>query len=176
MADDIESRMAALLARVHENVTTSGLSVQMVFPNEETNVPWLVYTIGMETHGLPNMLIFGIDGNSALHILNDIASMARAGKIQLKDGQIVSEAANMPVLISEPDQSKASMFGHMAQDYAEEHGRSTTFVQVIFPDKDGFYPNDPRCSPNIVMLQNLDLHYAAEITAMGNPSADRFRH
>lgn len=141
-------------------VDEHGWAVTVVFGGEDDQgglTPSFSYTVGLSAKGLPDLLIFGLPEQSAHPILNAIVRKAFDGQIALRDGQVVREAANLPLklrVIEPAEKGLETALG--ARRFAAENGHEAQILQVLWPDLAGTFPDEPGCDAQMTWMQNIN--------------------
>jgi len=149
--DDIDSVftfMDELLIRIESSIQRCGQHIQYVMGDDRVP-PW-AYTIGM-TDGLghPEAVVFGLDPETAMGVLNHIAERVRTGHrfdIGRHTHEVVGE---LPVrLLAVPDRfwEQSSLFAMWMNYYGSLHHPERyplpSAVQLVWPDAEGRFPWD----------------------------------
>lgn len=103
-----------------------------------------VYTIGNHEHGLPELLIVGFGENWAGMILNLLGAKQRDGGRGFEPGEFVDLGGAFPVRISEGGAIGREVYAQRVGTFYRT--RDFALRQVILPDPDGRWPEDPACA------------------------------
>lgn len=129
------------------------------FPHEPLNniidrTGWLVtgvpsaavYSVGLiDMHDHPELVINGLDVNSAYAIIANAQKMMSDGtKFEVGGTYKILE---LPVKISAVDPSNFHDWFCMAQQY---HGSELRMLQILWPDRNGRFPDDPLFDSTLV--------------------------
>ena len=130
------------LERVGENVENDirrcGRSVLCIVA--EADARSFAYTIGNWIVGLPELLIIGTAKGA---LLNDLSQMMIARGAAFADGELVNLGGKYPAKIIDADQRAQAGYTIQAGQYhGHEHYR---VQQVLMPDRNGRFPDDPEC-------------------------------
>lgn len=158
---DIESGLQAVFDRHLRNIATTGWSVQVVFPDVATATPYVGYTIGLCSKGLPELVVLGLRLDVAAPILSAIARQIIADPSKACDGALVEEAASVPLRFRQMDHATGRELAVFSKAYADMVHATDSFLQVLLPDEAGIFPGDPGCNPDFVTTQEVRLHAAA---------------
>jgi hypothetical protein len=130
-------------ANIRRNIETHGRCVLSVGCGPDT--PPFSYTIGNWIKRLPELLVFRLAPVDALSVLNDLSQQMIGRDTTFNDGDVVSLGGAFPVkIVDANDEARTDytlganrFYGH--QDYQ--------VLQVLVPDKEGRFPDDPLCAP-----------------------------
>lgn len=103
------------------------------------------YTVGLTTHGLPELVITGLEAAVTHQLLNTAAAMARAGA-PLTHGQRLPEVIDgfaMTVLDATEGIERIGVWPGAA---LERYGDSVRLFQLVWPDQNARFPWDPGCA------------------------------
>lgn len=132
-----------------------GLSVS---PEEDSDDPeeWFTYTVGLpKTHGWPEIICFGLDGDVAHGLLTDAIAELEAKAVSPAAGLELTEVArDRTVMLADASAIPEHYFGS-AIWYARRAGTQVppARLQLLWPDKEGRFPGDPDCSPAVREMQ-----------------------
>jgi hypothetical protein len=144
--------------RILSVVDEHGWMVMSVAPRVDSDDPqeWFSYTIGLtKTFGWPEIITFGLAGKVAHPVLNDSVDELRrrdlrpAPGILLKDVLVGFDAkliAPFPM---------ASHYMGSAIWFSRYYGLVVPppVVQLVWPDKQGVFPDEPGCHEGVVLDQ-----------------------
>lgn len=156
MTDNLDSRMKAIWQQILDLVQSHGHALQYVLADPDLSIPSFIYTVGLSAKGMPDLIVFGLP-QQASSIMNTIVEMAHDDRIELRDGQVIREAANLPLKLRSIDQNKGFELALGARRFAQEGGYTASLLQVVLPDAVGRFPGEDGCDPGIVLMQNIDL-------------------
>jgi hypothetical protein len=105
------------------------------------NTPPFSYTIGNSRRLLPELLIIGLLDNWTLNTLSD--RMIDQGR-PFADDEIVDLGGRYPVKVIDADERVKSEFTIQAGRYFGADNYEV--MQVIIPDKNGRFPDEPNCA------------------------------
>ena len=132
-----------------------GLSVSPAADSDEPE-EWFTYTIGLpKTHGWPEIICFGLDGDTAHGLLSDAIAECETRQINPHPGQELIEVVQGDVaMLADASDIPDHYFGS-ASWYARFAGTQDppARLQLLWPDKAGRFPNDPACSEEVRALQ-----------------------
>jgi hypothetical protein len=132
-----------------------GLSVS---PRADGDDPdeWFTYTIGLpQTHGWPEIICFGLAGDTAHGLLSDAIAECEAKAAFPGAGMELTEVINgHSALLADASTIPDHYFGS-ATWYARLVGTPAPppRLQLLWPDKAGKFPNDPACSEEVRRMQ-----------------------
>jgi hypothetical protein len=142
--------MEDYLHRVAAIVREHGWAVQGVHGGTES--PPFAYTVGLTNFDRhPELVIFGVDHDTAAAILNELSGRVQAGE-RLTAGQRLEglvEAAYPMVLLAVHDPAS-----HLAVA-CRLLGDELTALQVVWPDPAGRFPWEPAHDPRFLVMQPL---------------------
>ena len=147
MSDDIASGTdAAFLRRMTDNIENYGWYVIAVM--EENDLPAFAYTIGLyQQFAHPEGIIVGLSVDTMHSLLNTLGQELKEGK-SYKPGVASSDflnGADCSFGVVHPTQYE-EYFGQAIRYY--EHSAFPA-LQLYWPDKQGWYPSDPRFDPSL---------------------------
>lgn len=156
---NVNPRLAQYWLRMTTLAETHGSAVQYVMSDDTFNIPSMFYTVGMCQHEMPDLIVFGLGGlpQQSAPIVNTIVSRALKGDLKLIDGQIIHEAANLPLRLRAINPEKGFVFAAGARRFATEKGHEASLIQILLPDVQGRFPGDESCDPRIAQMQDIDL-------------------
>ena len=132
-----------------------GLSVSPRTGGEDPE-EWFTYTIGLpKTHGWPEIICFGLAGDTAHALLTDAIAECENKAISPSIGlELTKVAKGYKVMIGDASAIPEDYFGS-ATWYARRAGTQAPpdRVQLFWPDKAGRFPDDPACSPEVRRMQ-----------------------
>ena len=144
--------------KIVDDVEEYGWSAMSVAPAVDSAEPeeWFTYTIGLQkTQGWPELICFGLDGSVAHGILIDAIAECQRKRISPAAGVLLTETlADSPARLRENSAIPFDYLGS-ANWYAKHAGmpEPPKCLQLIWPDQDGHFPDDPRCDPEVRRLQ-----------------------
>jgi hypothetical protein len=99
--------------------------------------------------GLPELMLFGLSIEEAHGGLNSLAAEMRAGRQPEDDEPFLLGGVPIKV-VDVPPQWLMLDRGRMAMWFDYFRGRSDPAVrQLVWPDDDGLFPDDPGCNPQV---------------------------
>ena len=144
--------------KIVNHVSSIGWSVMTVAPLADSDDPeeWFAYTIGLpKTFGWPEIICFGLATDAMVTILNNAVEELRDSGVMPAPGvQLTEVLNNHPARLRRNDAIPFNYLGfaNWFAGYAgmlEPPGR----LQLMWPDKNGYFPDDPRCEPEVRGLQ-----------------------
>ena len=115
-----------------------GVHAIMAVHDEKYN---FAYTVGLTEHGLPELLIFGVSGQTA-HIILNVAAYYMRENGEFKDGQITDELGTMPNSFKSVRPDVATRYACQAGYRYESLRVQPRYLQVVLPDRAGKMPWD----------------------------------
>lgn len=135
-----QTRFDSYLKQLRDIVNRAGWTVQGVFPVKQDDV-WFAYTIGMTAHGLPELLISGLEGNQAQAVLNTAAGLHLTAEMQPGTSNTDIAADDLELRIIAAPRAEIGMAQRFYGPRVHVHA-----VQLVWPDDAGNYPG-PFWSP-----------------------------
>ena len=128
---------------IRENIERDGRFIMGVGATEPGD-QWFYYTVGNHCRGLPELLMIGPSNRGVGGVLDDLSeAMIKQGRA-FSDGETVSLGGKFPVKVIAADFDKADRdYTVQAGAYFEE---PYDVMQVVPPDREGRYPDDPLCT------------------------------
>jgi hypothetical protein len=80
-----------ILDQVERLIADHGLAVMGIFPDLARGLPALNYTVGLQDFGLPEIVLTGVDAQTGITILNQVADWLKARGEPPADGEILAE-------------------------------------------------------------------------------------
>ena len=145
----------AYLDRLRALVNKHGWAVQGVGADVEAGVPGFAYTVGLAKKGLPELIVLALPMDSAQPILNTLARRMVDGEA-FEDGKDIIEAANLPLRLQTLEGGHLRNWVRFADLL---NGKPVSVRQIVWPDRDGFFPTDPGVDGRMAALQDLRLHH-----------------
>lgn len=127
-------------------------------PTEDDPITPFAYTIGMYNDGSPELIVMGQDYQTCGYILNTVAAAIRDGRLDPISGNellgVLGVNAEMGIRLGEVCDEQAEKHGIQAFEYHQT--LDVPFLQVVLPDLEGRWPDDPEVSQTFLKCQ-LDL-------------------
>lgn len=143
--DEIRQEQAEMIERC-------GFYIQEVLPDR---FPGFAYTVGLCKHDLPEIVCIGLPPKVAPVLLNTLAERLLANPAEMpKTGELIERVANMPVKLEELDPDMAVHIAFGALEYADRIDAPLDFLQLVYPDQVGLFPDQEGCDPGIRQLQD----------------------
>lgn len=121
-----------------KNIEKYGFTVQAVF-SDGVN-PGFAYTIGLTKYGQPELLVFGLPAQAAMHFLNGIVESSNFAPLSLGEDAVIDDLANLPMGLRIISQAEAGRYCFQVHHrYGKER---PTFMQVVLSDQHGRMPWD----------------------------------
>jgi hypothetical protein len=134
LCDHPDAKWPDYLDYIREMVDTHGWAVQAV-ARDRLRPPW-AYTVGLTAAGRPELVVTGMSGHRAMHLLNDVAehvlhtgALAPGEQLALEGGPFIEV-----VRLSEPT---AHLFVAL-----ELYGKGIRAQQLVHADDRGHWPWD----------------------------------
>jgi hypothetical protein len=139
-----------VLANVVELVERHGWAVVGVFPTAANPGPSFCYTVGASAWtGGSEFLVAGVPIELGTVMLNLLVDRAKEGGWRPTNGELVEEVA----------EGYVCKLATMGEDHECNATRQLVtdsqfrVLQLLLPDRDGRLPDDPACSPPMVLMQ-----------------------
>ena len=78
-----------------------------------------------------------------------------SGRYEGFDGEVISGISNIIFKLRELDIKDVESFLTSCVRFGKYAGKSVKFMQILFPDGNGIYPEDPACDFVISKIQSL---------------------
>lgn len=122
-------------------IDTHGYSVQAVLPDVKNHEPGFAYTIGLfMTYHHPEIILFGVEAESAHYILSTVIKTHIKQKEALKPGQRYIDilARNLPCIFLPCAPEKTKPYTLLLQDLIPD----APVLQMVWPDSKAAFPWD----------------------------------
>jgi hypothetical protein len=155
-----DDRFLMLLEKIEQDIAGERkCSLMSVFPTDGDApdfVPF-TYTIGLTDMGWPELIIAGLPGHVAGSILNRVVDQCLEKFGEPVAGVVdLDEVANYPVRFQSISDAQRDEYMKWAVARQERvHGPEPRALQVVFPDPDGRWPDDPECEAKTAFVQQL---------------------
>jgi hypothetical protein len=130
-------RIKALEEKIERDIASpSKCSIMGVFPIEGQSPPFpFNYTIGLSDMGWPELIMAGLDNRIAARLINEIIERC---------------------VETTPPEEQRDKYMCWAVDRQKRIGRAEPdALQVIFPDDEGRWPDDPECDAKVQYILSL---------------------
>ena len=150
MMNPYEQRIVDDVARVGWHVIGVGPAADSDDPEE-----WFAYTIGLgKTFGWPELICFGLDLSVMSHLLNDAVDECRARTVEPAPGLVLNDVIEGFPARLEPTKPMADQYINSARWFARHEGLpAPSVLQLLWPDTNGIFPDEPGCSEEARELQ-----------------------
>lgn len=152
-----QAEMAAIRARIAENVARTGWAVQAVTRGADlSRDPPYAYTVGLwGTFGHPELLVIGFDPNLMMGVLNSAGAKVKAGTRFADRDRADGVIREFPVAFRAVPMPHARRWARAAS----ERYRPGRFelLQMFLPDPGGRFPWDAGCSPEYASGQGHNI-------------------
>jgi hypothetical protein len=129
-----------VIRRQQQHIDTVGWSVTIVLPEPDAEAYPFAYTVGLTAQDRPELLIAGLDPQTAHTLLNDLASRVIDQAARFTHGQRITDLlAGYDVIIVEGPSTEAL---HPGAAYALYGADRVRLQQVVWPDPHGHFPWD----------------------------------
>ncbi|HET9811535.1 MAG TPA: DUF4262 domain-containing protein [Sphingomicrobium sp.] len=140
--------------QIIDGVDRNGWFAVSYVPRVESDDPeeWFTYTIGLtKTAGWPEIICFGLDEERSVGMLRDTIAECWDRAIRPAAGvELTKVLQDRPARLKQIDGLPPSYFA-MADWYAEHTNspRLDERLQLVWPDRNGRFPDDPDCDPDV---------------------------
>lgn len=128
-------------ADIKANVDRCGLHLFGIFGSEDS--PPFTYTIGFAAHGLPEVIVFGLDMRMVAPFLNRYYDEIVNQKTRDAGPAVIQgeDWFNLPMSVINCERDRVEDYAVQAFAFAEDMGwKKPEFVQWIWPDTNGKLP------------------------------------
>jgi hypothetical protein len=142
--------------KILEDIERHGWSVICIL--EDASGPSFVYSIGMmHTLNHPEIIIFGLDIDLMWRMVNGIGDDIQNGRTFTERGLYEEILEGFACRIEPVDDSHHPTYLGYAMWHRRHIGQIGTLqaVQCLWPDRNGRFPDEPGCHPEVVRLQPL---------------------
>ena len=151
MLDHVEQKIV-------DDVGSTGWSIMAVAPRAESDDPeeWFAYTIGLQkTFGWPEIICFGQATDMMARMLNHAVEELRERHLEPVAGIELTEVLDDYPTRLTPNKNIPFNYLGFANWFAGHAGMANLpeRLQLVWPDMDGRFPDDPNCNPDVVELQ-----------------------
>ena len=145
--------MVVRLAEFAADIATYGWIVMKVAANSAPD-PDFAYSIGLfQTYEHPEIILVGLDAETAHTIINDVGAAVRDGKRYAAGTTSDEFLEGYEVTFrAVPDHQYGAYLGWGRRYYA---GRAVPALQLVFPDRSGRWPWDDHASPEFRAAQPI---------------------
>ncbi|MEO7751575.1 MAG: DUF4262 domain-containing protein [Sphingomicrobium sp.] len=146
----------AIEQQIIDGVATNGWFAVNYVPAPDDPEEWFTYTVGLtKTAGWPEMICLGLDEKRSVGILRDAIAECWERSVEPKGGlELVNVIKGRSVRLKRLDGVTAPYFA-MASWYSDHTGTTARAerLQLMWPDADGRFPDDPHCDPHVRQRQ-----------------------
>jgi hypothetical protein len=148
---------AAMFKWLKKQIRQDGFGILTVFPTAgEVITEWFHYTIGNHGAGLPEILVIGGDQRMT-GPLTDVAKIMRKRGTAFANGELVSLGGKYPVKIVSV--SCPEVYDLYTCQVARHYNTENYAVQqMLTPDREGRYADDPQCAEPYASLRLRNRH------------------
>jgi hypothetical protein len=150
-------RIKALEEKIERDIASpSKCSIMGVFPIEGQSPPFpFNYTIGLSDMGWPELIMAGLDNRIAARLINEIIERCVETTPPVA-GREFLKIANTPLRLRAISEEQRDKYMCWAVDRQKRIGRAEPdALQVIFPDDEGRWPDDPECDAKVQYILSL---------------------
>ncbi|HYD14366.1 MAG TPA: DUF4262 domain-containing protein [Allosphingosinicella sp.] len=120
---------------------------------EATDEPEFAYSMGaFESYGAPELIVFGLRGDIAAQIINDVLGACQAGR-RFRSGVLEHGlvGGDLPLVFLDANRRLGVEYATYADWYYER--QPFPLCQIFWPAKNGCFPWDADCPPEVRKLQ-----------------------
>lgn len=131
------------LTKVEANIEKYGHSGIQILGDDPENT--FTYTVGLSDVHWPELIIFGIEPNNALSIINSVVSHLRSTETRPTAGMVIDKALSVPVKLGAIPHDEVLEHFKVALRRANEKGSNDEAIaglQIVWPDTAGLFPGD----------------------------------
>lgn len=140
--------------KVINDIAQFGWHLVMVNADEEG--PGFVYSVGfLHTLGHPEVVMFGLDGNLMGTVINNMGRQIREGRNFAELGLFEDLLEGYACRLIEVHESHQRVYLGYAMWHCRHVGRAGSLraLQCLWPDRQGRFPDEPECHPQVASLQ-----------------------
>ena len=145
VTDIDEPRHAAWLDQhaqlVAQHIRESGVHINYVIADERRKQTSIAYTVGLFGIGHPELLVLGLDPDTAWSLLNELAARVRRGD-QLVVGELVSFTAWSHRVLIEGSPNPGEIAFTANAHYQRPSEATVPVLQLTYDDRAGRFPWD----------------------------------
>jgi hypothetical protein len=142
---------------INKQIEQSGFAILNVFPTCLAQIElWFHYTVGNHAAGLPEILVIGGDQRIS-GPLDSLSRIMRKRKAAFTDGELVSMGGKYPVKIISVDCAEVRNL-YTCGVYRQFGTDNYLVQQMLVPDRDGRYADDPLCAEPYASFRIRDRH------------------
>ena len=152
-----DKRIQTMIMGAKEDIKRMGFHMVYVHDPRGT-IPVFAYTIGLTLKRCLEVLVYGLPGNTSLDVLTTVyhRMLEKAYKPGRMDYVRIFEDRLANFKIIHPSQIPAHFqFGKYVLEAVYERKMTARPYQLFWTDKDGYFPWDSNCDPEIVRFQPL---------------------
>lgn len=148
--------MNAVEQQIVDGVAQNGWFAVNYVPSPGDPEEWFTYTVGLtKSAGWPEIICFGLDQDRTIGLLHDAIVECWQRNAEPYDGmELVEVLQGRSARLRQIDGLPPRYFA-MADWYAAHTGAPTVpqRMQLMWPDSDGRFPDDPDCDSRVRELQ-----------------------
>ena len=129
----------------------------IIVPDDEEG-PGFVYSVGMmQTLNHPEIIMFGLDSDLMVDVIDGMGNEIRKGRRFADPGLFDDFLKGYPCKTIPMAKRWHAEYMRYAMWHHKHTGQASVFqaVQCLWPDKQGRFPDDPRCHADVVAAQPL---------------------
>jgi uncharacterized protein DUF4262 len=144
-----------MLKWIKKQIKQEGFAIIDVFP-DGPNQDWFHYTVGNHSRGLPEILVIGGDQRTA-GPLSSLTRIMHKRNAAFAGGELVSMGGKHPVKVVNANCAEVHDLYTCA---VGRHYETESYLvqQMLIPDRDGRYPDDPLCTEPYASLRVCNRH------------------
>lgn len=126
---------------VAEQIRVHGVHISYVFGDERERQAPIAYTVGLFGIGHPEVLVVGLDSETAMSLLNDVARTVREGR-QLVAGELLTFGRWSHKVVVEQSPNPGEIVFTANSHYQRPPSASVPVLQLTYDDLAGCFPWD----------------------------------
>ena len=142
--------------QIIDGVAQNGWFAVNYVPGPGEAEEWFSYTVGLnKTAGWPEFIIFGLDRDRMFDLLRFAIGECWDRNAQPYDGMELAEVVKGQKARLREVKGLSAPYFTMAEWYARHIGivPMPERMQLMWPDEQGRFPDDPQCDPRVRQLQ-----------------------
>lgn len=152
--------------QVRQNIVNSGVNVWNIFGSDKT--PTFTYTTGLAERNLPEFLMVGFAPESAHWIIMQAVNIVKERGRRFEHGEVYlvdDDPVKALVFLDARDSVKDDYTLQTGQYYQTE---DYEVQQIMLPDKEGRFPNDPACEYYLQPILSREPLAATNVKGLSN--------
>lgn len=138
--------------RIDQAIAEHGHMVFGIFPAEPTDPPPYAYTVGLVEAGWPELFVVGLQPQECAALIEAVIGHYRRNELKPRAGDLLTEIIPDYTLRIEATEHTPVLEDMTTQAHAH-YDRPLTFCQVVWPDVESRFPDDPAFDPRLQHIQ-----------------------